>query len=466
MARRRNTLTLDPLSIGLLAAFAVLAIITAIFAFIVIRNVVLGWSTTSLPGVAIDSSGKPQIGEAGGTPLDEPLQGSNDPAAHAWDGTSRVTMLLMGLDYRDWEAGEIPRTDTMILLTLDPISRTAGMLTIPRDMWVAIPGFDHGKINTAYFLGESFKVPGGGPGLAVQTVEQFIGVPIHFYAQVDFFAFVKFIDEIDGVKIDVPEKIKIDPIGPSNEVWLEPGRYNLNGDVVLAYARARYTEGGDFDRAKRQQQVIMAIRERLFEVDRLPMLIRSAPALYRDLSEGIKTNLTLQQAVQLALLAQQVPEKNIRKAVIPPGAVSSAMSPDGLDILVPYPDEIRLIRDNVFTTGGPVGPKAVAEDPAALMQAEKARVVVQNGTALQGLANRTGEYLRSQGMNVVEENNADRTYDSSLLYIFSGKPYTARYLADMMNIPTSNIFNQFNPDAQADILIIVGNNWANSNPMP
>jgi len=70
-------------------------------------------------------------------------------------------------------------------------------------MWVAIPGFQHGKINTAYYLGDAYKLPGGGPGLAVDTVEQFLGVPINFYAQIDFQAFIRFIDEIGGVKINI-----------------------------------------------------------------------------------------------------------------------------------------------------------------------------------------------------------------------------------------------------------------------
>ena len=82
----------------------------------------------------------------------------------------------MGLDYRDWEAGEgPPRTDTMILLTIDPLTKTAGMLNIPRDLWVSIPGFEYGRINTAYPLGIAFDVPGGGPALAMQTIESLAG---------------------------------------------------------------------------------------------------------------------------------------------------------------------------------------------------------------------------------------------------------------------------------------------------
>ena len=137
-----------------------------------------------------------------------------EPNLVPWDGVGRVTILLLGLDHRDWEAGnEYSRSDTMILLTLDPLTRTAGILSVPRDLWVAIPGFKHGKINTAYYLGDAYNLPGGGPGLAVKTVEQFLGVPINYYAQIDFGAFVRFIDEIGGVKIDVPEAITIDLLG-------------------------------------------------------------------------------------------------------------------------------------------------------------------------------------------------------------------------------------------------------------
>ena len=169
----------------------------------------------------------------------------------------------------------------MILLTLDPVTRTAGILSIPRDLWVAIPGFKHGKINTAYYLGDAHKLPGGGPGLAVKTVEEFLGVPINFYAQVDFGVFVRFIDEIGGVKIDVPEEITVDLLGSgsSTKKTLQPGVQVLPGEWALAYARARYTEGGDFDRAQRQQQVIMAIRDRIISFDMLPILISKADVL-------------------------------------------------------------------------------------------------------------------------------------------------------------------------------------------
>ena len=95
-------------------------------------------------------------------------------------------------------------------------------------------------------------MPGGGPGMAIKTVEGLLGVEINYYAQVDFSAFTRFIDELGGVKIDVPKKIKIDPI-VGDPVKLKAELQVLNGELALAYARARNTKGGDLDRALRQQ---------------------------------------------------------------------------------------------------------------------------------------------------------------------------------------------------------------------
>ncbi len=110
-----------------------------------------------------------------------------------------------------------PRSDTMILLTIDPLTKTAGMLSIPRDMWVNVPGFGYSRINMAYANGEGSKLPGGGPELAKKTVEQFIGVPIQYYAQIDFSTFASFIDEIGGIEIYNDENLRLDPLGTGKD---------------------------------------------------------------------------------------------------------------------------------------------------------------------------------------------------------------------------------------------------------
>jgi LCP family protein required for cell wall assembly len=458
----------ERLKMVLLAAFVVAAALTAYLTFIAVRDLVTSWELTSLPGVTIkEPPPTPEGGMGLVTDPSVPLQPVGGPTPEPWDGAERVTLLVMGLDYRDWESGDgPPRTDTMILLTLDPVNRTAGMLSIPRDLWVNIPGFDYGKINTAYQLGEAFQLPGGGPGLAMQTVEELLGVPIDFYAQIDFSAFVRFIDEIDGVKIDVPEEITVDPLGDNNLKTLKPGRQTLPGDLALAYARARKTEGGDFDRAQRQQQVILAIRDRIINFDMLPTLIRKSGVLYNELSSGIHTNLTLEQTIKLAWMAVQIPEDQIRRGIIGAEQVNFQTSPEGLDILKPLPNEVRKLRDEIFTDTGPASPAAADMDPLESMQAENARVAVLNGTYTPGLAARTTEYLKSQGVNVTETGNAQSNVTYTEITFYTGKPYTVAYLVDLMGINQYRIHHLFDPANSVDVSVVLGEDWAGNNPMP
>jgi polyisoprenyl-teichoic acid--peptidoglycan teichoic acid transferase len=467
MARRRSSP--DRVTLIVLISFLIVATITAVLAFVWARSFFASWTMTNLPGapeIAGGQSSGQTPGEEGSTSENVPaptgpLQNETDPTPVPWDGASRVTILLMGLDFRDWEANEVPRTDTMILFSVDPVSKTAGMLSVPRDMWVNIPGTGYNKINTAYRWGELYKLPGGGPGLAMKTVEEFLGVPINYYAQIDFMAFVRFIDELGGLDMHIKEEITVDPIGPGNTRTLEPGVQTLDGATTLAYARMRYTEGGDFDRSSRQMEVIMALRDQILNFNQLPTLIAKSPKLYQELASGIRTNLTLDQVVQLALLAAQVDTEKIKQGIIgPPKQVEFATNPeDGQAILIPVPDQIRILRDEVFATGGPVGPEAVAGDPAELMKAENARVVVSNGTSTAGLASKTSELLRGEGVNVVGENNAEQSAGVTTIYDYTGKPYTIKFLMERLNVPNSRIVNRFDPNAPADIEIVLGDDW-------
>ena len=452
----------DRLTLIVLGVFIILTLVTGIVLFNVARDVFKSWAATPLDGIPLETRSESNPTLSGDVVL-QPITG---PKADPWDGKNRVTILFMGLDFRDWEAGEVPRTDTMILFTLDPVSNTAGMLSIPRDMWVNIPGYDYYKINQAYYFGELHKLPGGGPGLAMETVKQFLGVNINYYAQVDFEAFVRFIDEIEGVKLDIQEEIEVVIIGSNQKIKLYPGRVTLPGDIALAYARNRYTAGGDFDRARRQQQVVIAVRDRILTFDMLPLLLSRAPVLYRELSSGVRTNMTPDEIFKLARLALQIPEQNIKRGVLGTDTVEFGLSPDGLDILKPIPDKIRLVRDEIFTSGGPVGPVAVAEDIKTLMEVEQARVSVQNGSSTPGLAGLTSEWLREQGINVVEETNADQLYRNTTIFLYNGKPYTVRFLSEVMGLSNPRIYNRFDPNAAYDIVIALGSEWADTNPMP
>lgn len=453
------------LLIALICAFALAALLTAYFTFIATRDFVTTWQMTDLGGINIPKN-TPQVSVSGViTDTTAPLQ-SAGPTPEPWDGASRVTLLIMGLDYRDWAAGEgPPRTDTMILLTIDPLSKTAGMVNIPRDLWVAIPGFNYGKINTAYQLGEAYKLPGGGPELAMKTVEQLIGVPINYYAQIDFNAFIKFIDEIGGIKLDIKEPIKVDLLGDNTQKKLKPGIQVLNGQIALAYARARYTENGDFDRARRQQDVVMAIRNQMLRFDNLPRMIAKAPVLYEELSKGVRTNMSLDQVIRLAWFAKDIPEENIKRAIIGSDQVTFFKSPDGLDALKPMPDQIRIIRDQLFADTNTQSPMANLSS-ADQMKAEGAKVRILNGSASPGLAATTMDYLKGQGVNVVDTGNADSLYNVSEIYDYTGKPYTLKFLIDLMGLNPNRIFSRYDPTKDVDIVIIVGADWANKAPTP
>ena len=385
-----------------------------------------------------------------------------------WDGAGRVTVLLLGVDYRDWSSGEGPsRSDTMILVTLDPTTKEAGMLSIPRDLWVSIPGFEHGKINTAYYLGDAYRLPGGGPGLAVETVESLLGIPINYFAQIDFGAFVKFIDGIGGVKIDVPEEITVDLLGTGSATkkMLQPGRQVLPGEWALAYARARYTGGGDFDRAKRQQQVILAIRDKIISLDQLPILITKAPTLYKELSSGVRTNLALDEVIKLALLAQEVPQENIKRGFIGEDNVYFGFSPDGLSILIPIPDDIHLLRDEIFASSGVLIPKTMGS-PEEKMLAENAKLAIYNASQMDGLETKTADFLQDKGCRIVEVATASEIYANTTIIDHSGNPYLLSYLVDLLSIHPSKIYIQSEPENQADVELFLGIDWQSNNILP
>jgi polyisoprenyl-teichoic acid--peptidoglycan teichoic acid transferase len=459
------------LKITLLVLFVIAAALTAYLTFRSVRDFVTSWELTGLPGIKLQpATPTPNPAVAVIENPQAPLQPVGGPTPQPWDGAKRVTILIMGLDYRDWTVGEgPPRTDTMILLTLDPVNHTAGMLSIPRDLWVYIPGAkDYGKINTAYQLGEAWKLPGGGPGLAMKTVEDLLGVPIDYYAQIDFSAFVQFIDDIGGVKIDIPEKITVDPITGSNHntVNLKPGRQVLSGDLALAYARVRKNAGDDFGRAERQQQIVLGIRDRVVDFNQLPTLISKAPILYSELSSGIHTNLSLEDAIKLAWLGSQIQPANIKKAIIGPEQVNFQTSPDGLDVLKPLPDKIREVRDEIFTDSGPASPGAANMDPTERLKEEAARVSVLNGTLGAGLATQTQQYLQKQGINVTEAGNASQVTTYTEITIYTGKPYTVQYLVDLLKIDPIRIHEFYDPTKPVDIVVTLGSDWANKNPMP
>jgi len=346
-------------------SWAVVAAISGVFGLALLASAALVHLATRELAIAWTFTGlnpfQPSPGQ-GSFPGTTPAPGETPAAAAfatpvAWSGAERVTILLMGLDYRDWSSGRgFPRTDSMMLFSIDPITRQAAMLSIPRDLWVEIPGFGHERINTAYPSGENNRLPGGGPELAMRTVESVVGVPVQYYAVIEFSAFEDMIDEIGGIDVTVAERMKISPIGRPS-IWLDAEPTHLDGPQALAYARIRKVSGDDFGRAERQQQVAFAVLDRVVGFDMVPTLITRAPALWTELKNGIRTNMTLEQMISLGWMAVQIPKADIGRGVIgPPKMVGFHTLPNGQQVIRPVPDQIRILRDQLFTQTSGIGP--------------------------------------------------------------------------------------------------------------
>lgn len=444
----------------ILVALLVLGLLFGFLANRAASRFVAEMTILNLPGEPVIDESAPPLevlpDEIIQTPTAEPppLVALPDP----WDGKSRVNLLVIGIDARSPDA-TAPLSDTMILFTFDPVSNTAGMLSIPRDMWVKIPGGDYGKINTAFSIGESLKLPGGGPALAAETVENFLGVPIHYYAQIDFGAFISFIDHIAGVKLTIEEPIDLAFVDTGDFVSLEPGRYTLNGSYALAFVRNRDGGNGDIDRAERQQQVILAIRDRLVEFNMLPQLIAKSDEIYSDISKGLKTNLDFNQALSLARRVLEIDRSSIQHFVIDNNYVNYSTSPNGLSILRPIPDKIRELRDQVFY-GATVSPETAAKNLQNNIQQENANVSIINGSNTSGLEVSTADYLGRQGLQITSSSQGSYQGYTSIT-IYGAKPHTAKYLIDLMQIsPSQRIIYAYDPSAAFDLVVTIGDDWA------
>jgi LCP family protein required for cell wall assembly len=410
-----------------------------------------------VPGAAVTINENPDNAAA------DPLPLLSADALKPWSGTERVSILLLGIDHRPECEEEGPaHTDSMMVLTIDPVSMSASVLSLPRDLWVEIPDIGLDRINQAHYFGDLYEYPGGGPALAMETVSLFLGVPLNYYATVNFNAFIEVVDLIGGITIEVPETID-DPDYPDScygidPFYIEEGTHRLDGTQALKYARTRETFGGDVDRAGRQQAVVMAARDQILRLNILPQLIAQSPRLWQTLQDNVRTNLTLDEGLQLALLMQDIPADRIETAVIDYNYVYNETTPDGRQVLVPNRDAIRELRNEMFAP--PAVPTPVIVDLPALMREEKARIAVYNGTAVFGLAALTQEHLQKFGLDITEIGNADSAaYRTTQIIDYGDHPNTTRYITQLMDVPPLNTSQGSKPEGTFDVLIIIGDDW-------
>lgn len=268
-----------------------------------------------------------------------------------WDGETRFTVLMMGMDRRPGETGLAHLTDTMILVSIDPRTNNIGVLSIPRDLYVPIPGYSQlQRINTAMVLGE-IRQPGLGPQLAMQTVQSNLGIRVHEYIVVDFQAVIDIVDAIGGIDVTTDYTIN-DPYYPDmyygyDPFYLAAGTHTLDGTTALKFARTRHGDS-DIQRAGRQQEVIFAIRDKVLNLNMLPQLIVQAPSLLSSMNDNVSTGLDLTEMIELALFVKDVPSENITTGVISFEYLQNYTTAEGAQVLIPNRASLGNLMVQVF----------------------------------------------------------------------------------------------------------------------
>ena len=259
---------------------------------------------------------------------------------------SRTNVLILGLDRRP-QQGTVVRSDVLMVLTADPQGPRLGLLSIPRDLYVAIPGYGQSRINTAHFYGE--RDGGDGPDLAVETVAQNFSVPVRHYVRVDFDGFRAVVDAVGGIDVTVEERI-VDNAYPTEDygttrIEIPAGPQHMDGERALQYVRSRHG-ASDFERTARQQQVMVALARRLAAPQTWPRLL----AVFRAVTRHVETNLGPVEMVQVGVTALRVGADGIDHRVIDRDMTQPWTTPTGGAVLLPRWDVIEPVVKELFGT--------------------------------------------------------------------------------------------------------------------
>ena len=266
------------------------------------------------------------------------------PFPGSCDGPGRMNIMLVGIDGFSGNYNRPARSDTIIVAGVNFSAKTAQLISFPRDLWVPLPGnlpLAEARINTAYNYGEYYGVPGGGPAELKAVLENTFGLRIDRYVIASFVAFEQGIDAIGGIEVDVPYPIR-DPNYPMRSregtmaIEFPEGRVQMDGGTALIYARIRH-DSNDFNRMRRQQQILFAIRDKLLQPSTLPQL----PALAQVMFNSVRTDLTFDDLALLGCLGPQVDRNNIQSWVIDSRMVESRLMEDGAQVLIPKMDAIQ-----------------------------------------------------------------------------------------------------------------------------
>jgi polyisoprenyl-teichoic acid--peptidoglycan teichoic acid transferase len=379
-------------------------------------------------------------------------------------------VLLIGVDARDTNPEDGARSDTLIVVRVDPVNQWASMLSIPRDTFVRIPYRDDvegGKITSAYtwgysnpeIYGEGTRPDEAGAALAADTVEEFLDIKIDYTAQVNFQGFEQLVDAIGGITVDVPHTI-LDAEYPTEDygyerLLIEPGLQRMDGATALKYARTRHADN-DFGRAARQQQVLQEaareLRQRgiLQQVEALPQLIEA-------MRSSIQTTMPiddLQTLRGMGELAQQIGTDRIMRFSINPSTVALDERYDNrYDI---HWDSAGVAQVAKEFQQGPL--QASADEP------ETATIQVQNGKGIKGLAGQISLDLELAGYTVADPADAPTPDNPNTLVLdYTGKPETRAKLGQFFGLDPANVRDMTAEQEQApfgvDIVVLVGEDY-------
>lgn len=256
-------------------------------------------------------------------------------------------ILVMGADQRPgWEAW---RTDSLMVVAIDHKGQQVGIISIPRDLYVDIPGYGKERINAVDYIGEKTKYPGGGPALAARVVSETLGIPTQHYARIEMEGLVRLIDALGGVTVtlDCPlyERTPNDSAPKGYVEWTLPaGQVHLDGDMARKFATFRYVTT-DFGRTQRQQQLIWAIRNRAFQFD----VISRIPELWKALSDVFTTDFSVLDVIRLARMGMALKPGNVHGLVLGPTVVKDLVTSEGAWVLtISDPAKLALEKEQLF----------------------------------------------------------------------------------------------------------------------
>jgi LCP family protein required for cell wall assembly len=399
-------------------------------------------------GVKLFTAAQNIIDRNGGGAL--ALQGDIDPSQLSGEGDGRVNILLIGIGGDNHTGGSL--ADTIMVASLDPFNKDVAMLSVPRDLYVDIPGQWTTKINAAHALGEDsgFSEPGypdGGPGLLQKTIEETLGIPIHYYARVDFDGFEQAIDAVGSITVDIPETVC-----DYNIAWqfgfscIEAGTQELDSSKALFYARTRATARGDFDRGARQRLILLALRDKVLQIGTFANPLKIS-GLLSAAGGHVRTNLQISEILRLYEIGQDISEDKIISSGLDDYVTTGNVG--GASVVLPKSGDYTEIQQyvrSIFVDG--------------FIVSEAAQVDVLNGAGEPGLATDTAAELETYGYNILNIGDAPSAdYTATKIYDLSNgsAPYTRQYLQQRFG--TGMIDGATLPDTivtDADFVIIVG----------